>query len=125
VAVGSDHPELATSTVEEAFEALEGGADVTIGPAADGGYYLIGAHRETLSAELFRDIDWGSASVLSSTLERCGSLGLAVHRLSLGRDIDVPEDLERLAGVLAVARPDVACPATERLLRRWGRLQPS
>jgi rSAM/selenodomain-associated transferase 1 len=120
VAVGSDHPELSTSTVEEAFARLERGADVVVGPAEDGGYYLVGVRRATLTPRLFEDVAWGSGTVLCSTLSRCRSLGLAVEQLPRGRDVDVPEDLDRLARFLRSGQP--ACPATERVLRRWGRL---
>jgi glycosyltransferase A (GT-A) superfamily protein (DUF2064 family) len=120
VAVGSDHPELATSTVEEAFSRLERGADVVVGPAEDGGYYLVGTRRDALTPRLFQEVDWGSSTVLCSTLSRCRTLGLAVEQLSRGRDVDVPEDLDRLARLLRSGQP--ACPATERVLRRWGRL---
>ena len=120
VAIGGDHPELATTTVEGAFDRLADGSDIVIGPAEDGGYYLIGLGGAALSSRLFEDIAWGESSVLATTLERCRALGLDVETLPTGRDVDVPEDLDRLTELL---RADTgSCPATERLLRRWGRL---
>ena len=120
VAIGGDHPELRAEEVEGAFDRLEGGAEVVIGPAEDGGYYLIALGARTLSPRLFADIDWGSATVLDSTIARCRSLGLEIELLPTGRDVDIPADLDWLAKI--VQADPRACPNTERLLRRWGRL---
>lgn len=119
-AVGSDHPELASADVEEAFRRLEAGADVAIGPAEDGGYYLIALRREALREELFSNIRWGSDEVLAATRARCADLGLGISLLRSGRDVDRPEDLERLEQL--VRNGPELCPATARVLRAWGRL---
>lgn len=120
-AVGSDHPELTAARVEEAFAALEGGADVALGPAADGGYYLVAVRPEAACRDLFADIPWSTAAVLAATVRRAAAAGLTVHLLPPGRDVDTPEDLARLAARLPGG--GVACPATERLLASWGRLE--
>lgn len=119
-AVGSDHPELTAQRVSEGFERLEAGADVVLGPAHDGGYYLIGLSGRRLSRRLFAGIDWGTDRVLSTTLERCRDLGLEASLLPAGLDVDVPEDLEQL--VKLVRSGDPSCPNTARVLRGWGRL---
>ena len=80
---------------QTAFEALERG-DLVLGPATDGGYYLIGLHRRALDPFLFRDIPWSTPQVLAVTVDRCRILGLASHQLAVASDVDTPEDLERL-----------------------------
>lgn len=117
-AVGSDHPELELATVEEAFTKLEEGADVVIGPAVDGGYYLIALRREAVAEELFSGITWSTETVLAETLERCRRRGLRVELLAPGHDVDRPADLERLASRLRGA-PGL-CPRTHALMAAWG-----
>lgn len=122
-AVGSDHPTLPLARVDEAFRRLEAGAEVVLGPAADGGYYLVGARAETLRRRLFEEVPWSTGRVLEATLERCRELGVACELLPGGSDVDTPEDLEALAGDLA--RRGGTCPRTRRLLAAWGRLPPA
>lgn len=88
--VGTDCPDLDSSLLQEAFHALHE-ADLVLGPAVDGGYYLIGLR--TLQPELFRNIAWGSESVLNQTLAVARKLKLKVHRLRPLSDIDYAEDL--------------------------------
>jgi rSAM/selenodomain-associated transferase 1 len=90
VLVGADCPGLATSDVEEALQALEQGTDVVLGPALDGGYYLV-AMRSS-HAFMFGDIPWGSGDVLQLTESRLHARGVSWHRLSIRRDLDTPED---------------------------------
>lgn len=120
-AVGSDHPELRRETAEQAFERLEAGADVVIGPTADGGYYLIGVRREALDRELFDGVPWSTGDVFTTSLERCRRLGLAVDLLPQGHDVDVADDLRRLARRLEAAEGE--CPRTRGLLESWGWLE--
>ncbi|MDY7094494.1 MAG: TIGR04282 family arsenosugar biosynthesis glycosyltransferase [Acidobacteriota bacterium] len=123
-AVGSDHPELELATVERAFAVLAAGAPVVLGPAEDGGYYLVAVAREHLAAKLFEDIPWSTGEVLSRTLERCHELGLNPELLPPGADVDDAADLARLERRLAAGEaPD--CPRTRRLLESWGRWSPA
>lgn len=118
-AVGSDYPELTVARVEESFAALAAGAEVVLGPALDGGYYLIAVRREALSARLFDDVPWSTDAVLARTLERCAELGLAVRLLAPASDVDTPADLDRLVAALRdPATP--RCPRTAGLLAAWG-----
>ncbi|HEV7672249.1 MAG TPA: TIGR04282 family arsenosugar biosynthesis glycosyltransferase, partial [Thermoanaerobaculia bacterium] len=73
-ALGSDHPTLPVARLEEAFDRVERGADVVLGPADDGGYYLIALKRSALSPRLFADIEWSTERVLAATLERAREL---------------------------------------------------
>lgn len=123
MALGSDHPTLPLALVHEAFERLERGAEVVLGPAEDGGYYLIALRPDAVDPGLFQDIPWSTDRVLAATLERCGSLGRAVELLPPAADVDTPEDLRRLAESLSSG--DLGCPRTRELLRSWQRLEES
>lgn len=119
-AVGSDHPTLPLARVEEAFRALDS-SPVALGPAEDGGYYLIAARAEALSPRLFADIAWSTGEVLATTLERCAELGIEPHLLPEGRDVDTPADLPPL--IEGLGGGAVSAPRTRALLAEWGRLE--
>lgn len=121
VVVGSDMPELEAARVSEAFARLESGSGVVLGPSADGGYYLIGLRREALDEALFEGIAWSTGTVFAETVERCRRAGHEPALLSVGHDIDLPEDLDALAARLAAA-PRRRCGFTRVLLEEWGRL---
>ncbi len=89
---GSDTPDLPGSVVLEAAAVLESGqAQVALGPALDGGYYLVGLTAP--HPELFREVAWSGPEVLGDTLARARRLGLKVHLLPQWPDIDNFEDL--------------------------------
>ena len=118
MALGSDHPTLPIGLVEDAFERLENGAEVVLGPAEDGGYYLIALRPDSVDPRLFEGIAWSTDRVLSETLERCRNL--RVELLPSASDVDTPEDLRRLAAQMS--SDDLGCPRTRELLRAWQRL---
>ena len=91
VLIGSDLPALAAEDLLEAFRALQHSAMV-LGPAGDGGYWLIGRRRAT--PQLFAGIDWGSDRVLAQTLRLAGQAGLATALLAERHDLDRPADLD-------------------------------
>lgn len=93
VVIGTDCPKLNSNDLRSAFEQLEN-HDVVIGPAEDGGYYLIGLKADC--ASLFADIDWSTSKVLVQTLHKTRELRLRVHQLRVLPDIDCPEDLLHL-----------------------------
>jgi uncharacterized protein len=119
-AVGSDHPHLTAARVDEAFARLEAGAQVVLGPADDGGYYLVALAREAVRRDLFEGIAWSTETVLGTTLERCAALGLRTELLAPSSDVDTAADLARLLTHLGGSA--AGCPATRRLLASWGRL---
>jgi rSAM/selenodomain-associated transferase 1 len=88
--IGTDAPAVDRGTVLEAFAALQD-HDLVLGPAKDGGYYLIGLERPR--PELFGGIAWSTPGVFPTTMERAAALGLRVRLLEPLRDIDTPEDL--------------------------------
>jgi hypothetical protein len=114
VAVNSDGPTLPAEYIEQAVELLTD-SDVVLGPAEDGGYYLIGM-RQTQPG-LFADIAWSSSRVAAQTLERAAALGLTVAQLPSWYDVDTPAELERLRAEL-VARPLGIAPCTRAFLAR-------
>jgi rSAM/selenodomain-associated transferase 1 len=122
MALGSDHPTLPLEIVHRAFETVERGADVALGPAEDGGYYLIALRAGAVAPRLFEGIAWSTGQVLAATLDRCRELGLAVELLPEASDVDTPEDLHRLAARMA-ADGDLGCPRTRSLLVSLGLLQ--
>lgn len=93
VAIGSDCPELNTEHLEQAFCQLQT-HDVVLGPAADGGYYLIGLNRP--QPQLFETIPWGTGDVFERTVAIATTLNLSIATLEQLRDVDRPEDLEVL-----------------------------
>jgi glycosyltransferase A (GT-A) superfamily protein (DUF2064 family) len=73
--------------------------DVVLGPAEDGGYYLVGASQNV--AGIFEDIDWSTARVWEQTVARLGKLGLSYESLPRWYDVDELMDLERLRDELS------------------------
>lgn len=90
--LGTDCPELQSSDLQEAVSRIENGADVVLGPAPDGGYYLAGLARP--APVMFRGMAWGSDAVLDRTLRRLRGAGFRVALLAPRRDLDRPVDLD-------------------------------
>jgi len=89
VVIGSDCPEVKTSDVRTAWRELQT-HDVVVGPAMDGGYWLIGLRAP--QPELFRGMPWSSELVLGRTLERARARGLKIQLLRILSDIDTEAD---------------------------------
>jgi rSAM/selenodomain-associated transferase 1 len=102
--IGSDIPDLPLKSIEEAFVSLER-KDVVIGPAFDGGYYLIGFNQSTFSPQVFEGIAWGTKNVFGETMKKLKRFRRVVYTLSYQRDIDTAEDLKRLKGRLSSNHP--------------------
>jgi rSAM/selenodomain-associated transferase 1 len=98
IAIGSDCPALDYHHLAAALAALTR-VDVVLGPATDGGYYLIGLRRP--EPALFHAIDWGTDRVLAQTMTIAASQGLSVELLSPLTDIDRPADLPQWEQILA------------------------
>jgi rSAM/selenodomain-associated transferase 1 len=113
--VGSDAPGLTRDDVLEALDAL-GEHDVVLGPAMDGGYYLIALARP--APGLFRAIAWGTGTVLAATVERAATLGLTVRLLDPRRDIDTLDDVK---AEWARIRPLLARSLAEAIAAALGR----
>lgn len=94
ILIGSDCPQLDENYIKQAFAALECPRDIVLGPANDGGYFLIGAKR--VSPLLFKNISWGQATVLKETLSVIDKLGLRPKMFDPLIDIDTIDDLKAL-----------------------------
>jgi hypothetical protein len=110
--VGSDIPWLTADHAREAIAVLETRGGVVLGPADDGGYYLIGMTWPI--DRLFKDIAWGTRSVLTDTLRAAERLGVDARLIRSAYDVDTMADLRRFERELAQGPAD-ACPH----LRQW------
>jgi rSAM/selenodomain-associated transferase 1 len=116
VLIGSDAPTLDPAVIVNAFRCLEN-RDVVLGPATDGGYYLVGSRLQ--APPIFEGVDWSTPSVLDQTIERLSTSGRSLAVLPPWYDIDTPQDLRMLWGHLRALRyagVDPRLPRTEALL---------
>jgi len=90
IIIGTDCPGINSHILNQAFEQLNT-HDLTLGPAIDGGYYLIGV--SGLIPELFLDIPWGTPEVLQQTVNIAKKLNISLAYLPVLADVDNPEDL--------------------------------
>ncbi len=88
--IGTDCMELTTHIVVKAFESLAT-KDAVVGPAVDGGYYLLGMNR--FIPELFREKEWSTSSVCKDTINDFTQLAINYHQLPMLRDVDTEADL--------------------------------
>ena len=95
ILIGSDLPTLPSDRLAEAERAFRQGADLVLGPAEDGGYYLLGLTRSR--DEILSGISWEAPDVFLQTMKRAKEAGLRVHTLPSWYDVDSPRDLERVA----------------------------
>lgn len=119
--LNADSPTLPTARLVEAAAALlRPGARAVLGPAEDGGYYLIGM--KAPHAALFARIAWSTDAVAARTRERAAEAGLDLHALDPWFDVDDPTSLRRLTAELAggAAPGAYPAPATARCLARLG-----
>ena len=92
ILTGSDLPHLTAAIIEEAAQRT-GRCDVVIGPAKDGGYYLVAMTQECFFSEMFDDIPWSTPDVLHTTLKKFAAARRKPILLTAMRDIDTLEDL--------------------------------
>jgi len=98
--INADSPTLPVSVIGQAVVALRAPGDrVVLGPASDGGYYLVGLKRP--HPRLFQEIAWSTPEVLARTLERAAEIGLPAELLPTWYDIDDAETLALLEAELA------------------------
>jgi uncharacterized protein len=115
IAFNSDSPHLPRSVLEDAFETLAA-HDMVVGPTHDGGYYLVGA--KASHPVLFAGDEMGTSNALEKLLSRARALELSVGFAAPFYDIDVADDLTRLAEELRLA--PARAPRTARWLKEWG-----
>jgi len=118
VIIGSDSPTLPRELVDQAYERL-GEQDCVLGPAVDGGYYLVG--QRVCSRPIFESVVWSSPQALEQTVAQIAATGARLGLLQPWYDIDTPEDLEFLRGhvrALQISGEAVDLDATIPLLPR-------
>lgn len=96
IAIGTDEPTIDREFIERSFALLDS-CEYVVGPAEDGGYYLIGCRAASFTSEIFRDIDWGTSLVLAQILRKIAASGRTVALLPLRYDIDTLADVQRYA----------------------------
>lgn len=107
VVIGSDSPDLPLRYIEDAFKAL-GRVSLVLGPAKDGGYYLVGMNR--FDERPFVDIPWSTSKVIDETLKRANSARISFELISLWHDYDSFDDLVLL-------RDNHSAPASSSFLK--------
>ncbi|MEJ2247944.1 MAG: TIGR04282 family arsenosugar biosynthesis glycosyltransferase [Acidobacteriota bacterium] len=118
IAVGADIPGLSSEILEKALRGLQN-HDIVLGPAMDGGYYLIGM--KSLHPELFQAMDWGTESVCNRTRSSIRRLGLDLLELPLLEDSDRPENLIVADGASRDTTREIAAEAGAVVLNVPGR----
>lgn len=93
ILIGTDCPELHAGIIDEAKRKLEGGEEIVFGPAADGGFYLVGLRRYPQG--LFSNMQWGDENVMKEIEARLERSALSCCMLDTLNDLDRPEDLAR------------------------------
>lgn len=125
--VNSDSPTLPAAILEQAVAALADGRQVVLGPAEDGGYYLIGvpATLASRAEALFRDVPWSTPGVTAATLARAAEVAIQVVSLPVWYDVDDAASLLRLAVELAdrSGRAAGVAPHTAEIVARLGLVQ--
>lgn len=119
IIIGADSPTLPAQYLTMAISALaEDESDVVVGPAEDGGYYLVGIN--AAQPGLFSDVEWSSAQTCAQTAENARRLGLRIAPVPRWYDVDTPADLERLRHEFGVS-PQAAdqSPATHEWLKSF------
>jgi rSAM/selenodomain-associated transferase 1 len=114
--INSDSPLVPASTfIEAANELAKEGDRVVLGPSDDGGYYLIGLKK--MNRHLFHDIDWSTPRVYEQTVARARQVGLAIHELPAGFDVDDGSTLRRLIKEVLTDKLSKDAPNTQRFLK--------
>ncbi len=123
ILIGSDIPEITGDILEAACQVLTH-KQAVIGPAGDGGYYLIGFRKESFCADLFEAVDWSGSKVLAQTLSRMDRFSISAGQVVQLEDIDVLSDLDALlhrvkngAAVGSYTRKNVTAYEKNRYLR--------
>lgn len=97
VVIGSDSPDVPIQYIKRAFLKLKH-KDVVFGPAAGGGYYLVGLKQP--APAIFADVEWGGPSVLQQTLEHVKKQCITLSMMPLWYDVDTPESLQLLCDMI-------------------------
>ena len=115
--IGSDCPAIRVGDIREAWDGLRS-HDLVLGPATDGGYWLIGLRQ--LRPDLFRGVRWSTDSVFPETIQRAQDAGLSVHLLRELADVDTDREWSAFLAHLDTPTGARAVPARSTSLGRGG-----
>jgi len=113
VAIGVDEPRITRELIDHAFALLDS-CEWVVGPAIDGGYYLIGCRAAAFDVAIFDGIAWGTSDVLDATVAKIAEANATMATLPPRSDIDVAEDLDRFRAEASDATGELP-----NLLRGW------
>ncbi|TIH15326.1 glycosyltransferase [Marinifilum sp. JC120] len=113
ILTGSDLPDLDPEFILQAMQALKK-APACIGPASDGGYYLIGFQKEYLTDSIFRNMEWSTERVFPETISRLEKREITPEIIPEHQDMDTVEDLKRL---LSNPAAQALCPKSLKILK--------
>lgn len=116
VIMSSDSPDVPGDYLSAAFDCL-GAHDAVMGPALDGGYYLIGARLRI--SRLFRDVPWSTSEVAATTRRRAAESGVTLCEVPAWYDIDTAADVRYLLGGAPAEHRPADAPRTVRLAQKW------
>jgi rSAM/selenodomain-associated transferase 1 len=105
--IGSDIPGLTFDVMDEAFNALLKN-EAVIGPAGDGGYYLIGFTKRSFDPVIFHDTAWSTKTVFRDTMNKLNNASLTVHVLPELTDVDTVEDLKTFMSQVRGPAPETS-----------------
>ncbi len=111
VVIGTDHPTLPPSFVEQAFLGLDERYSISIGPSEDGGFYLLGMNE--FYPQLFQEMSYSHDRVFEDTMDRASGLRASLYVLPMWYDVDTPDALVRLASDLGDS--SLSLPRTRRV----------
>lgn len=112
VAIGVDDPAIDRPFLDLVLQLLDS-CEWVIGPASDGGYYLIGCRADAFFPEIFQEIEWGTSSVLDATVAKIHRKQQSLATLPVRNDIDHLDDLQRYGATAGPGR-------VRELLEQWG-----
>ncbi|WP_456377466.1 TIGR04282 family arsenosugar biosynthesis glycosyltransferase [Thiolapillus sp.] len=118
ILLGTDCPNLSADDLTLAIETMQSGADAVVGPAFDGGYYLLGLRKP--AEALFNNMPWGTDEVWNLTRQRLLDLDLEHATIPWQHDLDRPEDLKHFDGLLAGSSDQGVAPMYDSM-DGWGR----
>ncbi|MBT6119950.1 glycosyltransferase [bacterium] len=111
IVIGTDCPQISGSLIHKAMDYLTR-SDTVIGPAFDGGYYLIGLNKKAFFDDMFNDINWSTESVFNETKKKILSHNRTLHILPKLSDIDTLQDLSNLISTQKNNLPNLSPPDT-------------
>lgn len=103
ILIGSDIVDLQARDLIDALQRLAARDEAVIGPAADGGYWLIGLRQP--QPALFADLQWGEPHIFQATVQRFAALGVRWSTLPVRHDIDTPSDVAQWRAALGALTP--------------------